>query len=425
MDYPNGRGHDVEQYFDHWQENFYNHEDIEVFVDDDWSYFCQFVNDDGFKRNGDYIKLYIPLDLNHLYQGANIIFDYLEKLGSPHNSKIGKHIRSDNVVIRLNGDDYETAEKMIDFINNNEYLKKGLNSTNPFISNIRGIGYMKESGISYNSEIANLLGIYVKQAITEKKEVSLVDFKNWIYQNAPKYSPSVSEEVIETFNISIKPENKVVIPENNLEPFQKVALLNDTISATYQKYGAIQVIEALDKAINKTNYGYFTNGDNQSISYRDKLIKNVSSDEIKSHVLNTASALAGQPIEKIESAIIIYIHTLLQNEMVSDLEKICSVTLEKYNVFQVFSALKEFYLKGKTDKFTRFPANGDKTVNYREKISHFNASTLMSTIQTSLILKGLPVENIVEFTPGQTIKMYCESLEKSMYKDDLKTQKKY
>lgn len=88
--------------FDRWCNRFKNRSNIKVFVDDNWKYFCQFTNDD-ITINGtlDYIKLYIPLDLNHIEEGANRIFDFLERNNIKHHSKIATHVRVDDVVVRL------------------------------------------------------------------------------------------------------------------------------------------------------------------------------------------------------------------------------------------------------------------------------------------------------------------------------------
>ena len=46
-------------------------------------------------------KLYIPLDKEHIFDGANQLFDFLIREKIPHVSKIGKYISMDDIVVRV------------------------------------------------------------------------------------------------------------------------------------------------------------------------------------------------------------------------------------------------------------------------------------------------------------------------------------
>ena len=109
--------------FEKWFDRFSHDDFYRAFCDPNWSYFFQFVSNN--QREDQFIKLYIPIDYEHLYEGANILFDYIKTLGAKTFSKISQNVRSDNVIVRLKKDDYYNALKIINFVNSNEYLKSG------------------------------------------------------------------------------------------------------------------------------------------------------------------------------------------------------------------------------------------------------------------------------------------------------------
>ena len=61
-----------EGFFNKWIGYFKNKENINVFVDPRWNYFCQFTNN-GYDNN-DYIKVYLPTKYEYLLENAKIIF---------------------------------------------------------------------------------------------------------------------------------------------------------------------------------------------------------------------------------------------------------------------------------------------------------------------------------------------------------------
>ena len=52
--------------------------------------------------NGNEIKLYVPLDYNHILNGAVIITDYMAKNGIEFQAKLAKVIRNDDFIIQVN-----------------------------------------------------------------------------------------------------------------------------------------------------------------------------------------------------------------------------------------------------------------------------------------------------------------------------------
>ena len=171
--------------FPKWTERYMHHQGINVFCNPAWEYFLQFTNGDIYED--EFIKLYIPIDKEHLYEGANILFDFIESQNITHLSKISQEIRSDNIVVRLTKNDFANAQKIIDFVNNNTYLKEGLNKTNPFTPTYKGIGLMQEKGISYNNEISLIISNYILRSYNDNKEdVNINDFLDYFSKHCYK-----------------------------------------------------------------------------------------------------------------------------------------------------------------------------------------------------------------------------------------------
>ena len=103
----------------------------------------------------DCIKIYVPLDYNHIYKGTNKIIDFLNKNNIVHNSKVAKYMRFDNIVIRVNT--IEDAKKIQNFVNNDPYIKEGMIEGNPFAFSDKGCSFAFDGGGSYNYCVAKLI----------------------------------------------------------------------------------------------------------------------------------------------------------------------------------------------------------------------------------------------------------------------------
>lgn len=165
--------------FKKWIDRFSKKKNIEVFCQLHWRYFCQFKNG---KVSHDCIKMYIPLDYNHIYEGANRIFNFLEKNNIFHVSKIGKHIRFDDIVIRVNNKD--DADKIQEFVNNDPYIKEGFIKNSPFAFDNNGCSYAYDGSISYNSCLAKMIKSYINEMVKNPNfnidDVSANNFYYWI-----------------------------------------------------------------------------------------------------------------------------------------------------------------------------------------------------------------------------------------------------
>ncbi len=133
-----------------------------TFVSPLWQYFCQFISRDA-KAVGksNHIKVYVPLDSNHIERGVNELFDFLDQNNIPHQSKVGRKIRFDDVVIRLTNE--EDLNKLLNFVNNNKYIQEGLIKPNPFAYNENDIALACDGHLSYNATVANYILLYMKK----------------------------------------------------------------------------------------------------------------------------------------------------------------------------------------------------------------------------------------------------------------------
>ncbi|MBO5376136.1 MAG: hypothetical protein J6A52_04725 [Bacilli bacterium] len=179
------RKHDLshEGVFQRWVDDFASVSNIDVFVADDWQYFCQFINRKsevvGPEREA--IKVYIPLDRMHVENGAKMIFSFLAKNNIAHASKVGKNIRFDDIVVRLSSE--EDARQLLSFVDSVPYLKEGMLEPNPFAFNNQSIALVCDRKLSYNSTISSLISAYLsqKKSNNDLSRASLTDFVRFSY----------------------------------------------------------------------------------------------------------------------------------------------------------------------------------------------------------------------------------------------------
>lgn len=123
---------------------------------------------------GNEIKIYIPMDYNHITEGANQLFDFLASTNIEHQSKIASIIRNDNVVLRVNS--MEDAKTIIDFVNNNSYIKQGMINVNPFLPNYNGIGMAMDNTYSFNSTVSSIIANFITKLRNQNRlDLATVD----------------------------------------------------------------------------------------------------------------------------------------------------------------------------------------------------------------------------------------------------------
>ena len=78
IDYKKDYKVDLTDTFDKWIEYYSNNPNIIVFNSPNWEYFCQFRSRDSkATRANNHIKIYIPLDSEHIEKGAEMLRENL------------------------------------------------------------------------------------------------------------------------------------------------------------------------------------------------------------------------------------------------------------------------------------------------------------------------------------------------------------
>ena len=172
----------INDLFPRWIERYKHNKDIRVFIEDNWKYFCQFKGNDDKVPDYSKMKLYIPLDKEHIYEGANRLFDFISQNKIPHESKISSHTRMDDIVIRT--DTKEDALKIANFVKSDSYINKGLISPNVFAFN-DVISYAWDGDLSYNTVVSEWISDYINSLKEENRldYVSYIGFYTFVQEN--------------------------------------------------------------------------------------------------------------------------------------------------------------------------------------------------------------------------------------------------
>lgn len=298
-----------ESTFEHWIRYYKNNKKIDVFNSIDWSYFCQFISTDyKAKAAEEHIKIYIPLDNDHIKEGAKLIFNFLTQNNISHNSKIGRQIRFDDIVIRLINE--EDAQKLLNFVNNNAYIQEGLVKANPFAFQQNGIAMACDGSASYNETVAYMIAMYLKDS-KEKGSLNSVNYQNFYHYIANNYKKEFIEKSNQPFQQALKYEDDkkkknyqhiiaLILncqnPEFNLQNYfnhyhhsveskkeEKVekensnTLLLNIINAMVKKHGIETAIPTIKAYILTNNSAYITRDEN----LRNRAIRNNLSEEIR------------------------------------------------------------------------------------------------------------------------------------------------
>lgn len=171
----------IEDYFDRFINNFRNVPNANVFVDANWSYFCQFVNDPaGSMYDTNPIKIYIPLRKEHIEENVNKIITFMAKNNIIHRSKLAKKVRVDDLVLRVR--DKNDATKVINYINST-IPKEDLYECNPFCINEGNVGLTMDRYMSYNEVLSKYICLYINNCYFKNEVASYESFKEYMQTN--------------------------------------------------------------------------------------------------------------------------------------------------------------------------------------------------------------------------------------------------
>lgn len=444
-------------YFEGWIKTFESVNNIDCFVSLNHDYFCQFVNTDrGQAGHNDYVKMYIPLDAEHLYQGAIMIFEYLAQNNIIHESKIGKHIRFDDIVVRLTKE--SDARKLTEFVKNNEYIQEGLIKASPFAFNRDGIAYACDGHISYNSTMADLLSVYIQQRKSENSldEINITDFYGFlmnyyhdVFSNAGNVERLISDfelsridnDIVENYKqviaLIIKSFNSNMTFEDYFAHFEVCnsgmkgidylnmkssnvqslnvdgqdmhELLFEAIDVMSQKYGRTHAIEAIENYLITGDITYLTRQNN----IRQKLVNSNCRDYFN-EILSKTSVSFGQ-----------YLYFLEQKRNMSSskdliLAECLRETYQKYEHLHkhgqcdltgqdvILRAVKKLALNGEYDGFTRENSAREKMLKNFTKEEFVDLLARYNDIQSynKKLIDTMCTKFINDFIDMEQIKTY-------------------
>ena len=371
-------------------------------------------------ERGTYIKMYISIDSEHIKDGVKKLFEFMDKNSIEHVSKVADEMRSDGITIRLKGDDYSSAKKIIEYVNSEPYIKEGLLKCNPFIPSINGIGLIDETDTSYNGIISKQIFTYINNKIKKGAKIETVradDFYRQIItadfgkDNGKNKTEEVKKALIdaiagsESNDLSANPNNSKLSFED------KQKLFITALEATYKKYGLAQIKSALKSIVYYNDYNYITNGNNGEM-YRDLLEGNVSRKEIVKIMQEKVGILSKAEIDSKESdekLIEKFINKMFSHQTEISLERICEVTLQKHGDEWLNKAIIKYIIHGDPSGISRFDGEV-QNINYRYEITKYSGVDIIRLMRIFLAKEGIDVR---DNTFEEVIKKYVSELAKN------------
>jgi len=382
--------------FENWKNRYNGNPNIKVF-EVERRPFLWFSNG---KIRGNEIKLYIPMDYNHIKEGANQLFDFISSTNIEHQSKIATVVRNDNLVVRVNN--LEDAKTIIDYVTSNEYIKAGMLGVNPFLPNCNGVGITMDNNFSFNSELSKAIARFIEylKANNSLHLVTVENFNNYINNNIAKIDDL---ELKDIYSLLAKTTSKnfglqdFVDHANNKLIDKYTDDRKRIIDPSYYLENVIIVTEKFYPGNSKTaikeymqsNARYFTNKERA----REGLIKYVRPGSLvplmRSKLREKGVAIPNSDEELIEKYLDIVLNK--QNNYREQFEIIKQAyisTLRAYNTNQAVTAFRNLFLNGDVKYFTNRFGDREKLI---KNILPFNVKKIVvSNIDTT----NLDVNNI-------------------------------
>lgn len=359
--------------FDMWVNNFKDIDNIIVKYDPNWKGFCQFENNREKVKTDTAIKLYIPTDSSHIYEGANQLFVFLSNQNISHISKIRNRITFDNVVVRVNS--IEDAEKITEYVNCNDYIKCGLIEANPFFINHRGITHsMDGNSLSSNGVFCDFITSYFINKINSDSlnNASLYDFQNNLINidcdnKINNCDPNDERNnILKLMLMTINNERSTydnfkkyvsIRKEQSLKNINMENILDEAIYILCNKYGKSIAIEHLSSYLKTGDFTKFSRENNSREKVRIYLNK-----ELCNSIINKKHG-------DIKGYIDYIIDQYNEEEKMSILEQVSIYTYKKYNYIspgQLREALKQVINNNNYSYFTN-DFNGREMLKIRVK----------------------------------------------------------
>ena len=383
-------GMDISNNFEYWMNRYEGNPNIKVFEFQQRP-FLWFQNG---RIRGNEIKIYVPLDINHIKEGANLIFDYISSNNIVHQSKIATIIRTDNVVIRVTT--LEDADKIINFVTNNEYLKEGLLNVNPFLPNYNGLGITMDNFTTYNGNVAQIISDFLNLLKNQGRLdlFNVEEFNNYV-KSAITYVDDPDIKDIYTIL------SQVTKPNFDFKEF--VAFIRNKIADKYDNNKtritdpeyyfdeAIKITEQIHPGFSKPAIFKYLKGDSSGFTRdshaRAGLEKYVHPGDLisimRSRLNSNNIPIPNNDDELINHYLDIVLNKNMNKENLFDIIKSAYIsTLNAYGKAQARAAVNNLIINREIDLFTN--SNGDRTrlrsiLNYDIKkiiISNIDISNL-------------------------------------------------
>ena len=200
-----------EGWFNEWQKTFSKNNRTSKNI---INYFCRFGNkeNDVMALNNP-LKIYIPVDYKHLKISVDKIINFLNDNNIAYQAKVAKEIRIDNIVVRVSN--INDAKTIVEYVNNDEYIKEGLRKPSPFCFNYKGIAFTLDANMSYHSVLVKYIFNYINEKKTNNNldSIDCTDFYNYvneIYTNEYEKFTEFSKIQLADFNKNVSYERNIL-----------------------------------------------------------------------------------------------------------------------------------------------------------------------------------------------------------------------
>lgn len=165
-------------FFPNWIKEFENNRNLHVFYTMAQSRFLHFFSP---HNSANCYKLHVSFPEDKMYECVKELFRFIADNRIETCSKVADCVRSDSVVLRITKQ--KDVLKVINFINNNMYIKQACKPTNPFLERSGHVAMAYDRNLSYNSTLSYMLERYFKEKrqANNFNSVSLDDFRNYVH----------------------------------------------------------------------------------------------------------------------------------------------------------------------------------------------------------------------------------------------------
>ena len=397
-------------YFDEWIDYFKDDPNLNVYFTEVQSRFLQFNYWGG--NNPELYKLYLSFPEEKILECVKQLFKFISDNNIKNISKVADSVRSDSVVLRVYNK--EDVTKIIDFINNNDYINKSCKQVNPFLIKAGNVGLSYDKNLSYNEVLSYLIKQYLleKRNTNSLNSVSIDNFRyyvinsyNTIFSNkesliefmndsfVKKLIKRHSDDIIDVLSnikdimnltvLQLNPNSTIDDYYNKIEIFKKPkhnednnllinsiinkqeinndvdikTIINDYILYAFKKYNSIDtIVNCLENYMINNNINAITRDKIYPYNegFRSLFNKYISSTTLRSIIGNKVKEYVLYNLQKNEHIDII---TILDNA--------CIATYNKYGIEQLLIAIQQ----GRLGNYSCFTNGGNN--KYRELLIQY------------------------------------------------------